>query len=646
MQTNQPKRTPAKKRTYGAIDGLRALSILAILIYHARAAWLPGGYVGVTVFFVITGFLITASVQRELEREGRLDYVNFLFRRVTRLLPAMLALIGVTTILVSVFSPSLLAKMKSDAIPAALFFENIWYIVRNVSYFAAAGLPSPLTHLWFVGVTMQFYIFWPLVMAIVHRFTDSRTAKVVVAVLLIIASTAAMVLLYDPLEDTARVYYGPDTRLAELMVGALVALIAPVPTPKRSSRHSGASGKRSSSKAAKKAPQASPVLDIAGTVCLVVLVVLCFVLNGYSAFPYRGGFLLMAIAAGVIVHAVTQPGSMLGKVLGCPPLAVAGKRGFGIYLWHYPLLLIMNPATRTTELPWWGWLVEFIVIVVVSELSYRIFDAAPSPRLEPGQRANPIGAVLDQGIIALALELVGILAIAVLVVLPIDAESASGIPAADAEGEEQVVAPVIHEQQAFDPTEGHTVYDVKGTYFDGTTFGAAWNTINDMYIEVDPETGVCNARVILIGDSVPAGAIPQFYEIFPNGYIDAEVGRQLYVADDVYLEAVANGVEGEFVVFSSGDNGIATEEQVLDLINCVGEGKRVYLVTTRVPLALQDLNNALFAEIADRYDNVEIIDWYAYSTGHDEYFWADGTHLRPEGAEAYVQMIREAIAGR
>lgn len=645
MQTNQPKRAAQKRRTFGAIDGLRALAILAILVYHARASWLPGGYVGVTVFFVITGYLITASVQRELEREGRLDYVNFMFRRITRLLPAILALIGVTTILVLVFSPSLLAKMKSDAIPASLFFLNIWYIVRNVSYFAAAGLPSPLTHLWFVGVTMQFYIAWPLVMAVVHKVTKSRAVKAVIACLLVVASTVAMFLLYDPMADTSRVYYGPDTRLAELMVGAFVALIAPRPKPARTSRHA-AGGEQGSRRSQPKAPEANPVLDIAGAVCLVFLGVLCFVLNGYSAFPYRGGFLLMAIASGVIIHAVTQPASILGKVLGCPLLAVAGKRGFGIYLWHYPLLLIMNPATRTTELPWWGWLVELLVIIVVAELSYRIFDAAPSPRLEPGERINPAAAVLDQGIVALALELIGVLAVAVLIVVPISAESAAGIPGIDSESDAQVTMPVVREQQAVDPTEGHRVFDSSDTYFFGTKFGEAWETINNMYIEVDPETGVCNARVILIGDSVPAGAIEQFYSVFPNGYIDAEVGRQLYVADDVYLEAVANGVEGEFVVFSSGDNGVATEEQVLDLINCVGEGKRVYLVTTRVPLALQDLNNALFKEIADRYDNVEVIDWYAYSTGHDEYFWADGTHLRPEGAEAYVTMVREAIAGR
>ena len=149
-------------------------------------------------------------------------------------------------------------------------------------------------------------------------------------------------------------------------------------------------------------------------------------------------------------------------------------------------------------------------------------------------------------------------------------------------------------------------------------------------------------EVILVGDSVPAGAVDQFYAVFPNGYIDAVVGRQLYDADDVYLEDRAYGYDLDIVVFSSGDNGVATEEDVLNLISATG-GRRTFLVTTRVPLPLQDMNNALFWDIASRYDNVEVIDWYSMSAGHDEYFWDDGTHLRPEGAEAYVAMLRDAI---
>ena len=148
----------------GALDGLRVLAILAVLVYHANPSWLPGGYFGVTVFFVLTGYLTTLSIEREIGRAGRLDYPRFVLKRVTRLLPSMLAVVGVSTLLCVFLAPNLLPKVKSDAVPALLFVENVFYIVRKVSYFANAGLPSPLTHFWYLGVVMQFYVIWPLVL--------------------------------------------------------------------------------------------------------------------------------------------------------------------------------------------------------------------------------------------------------------------------------------------------------------------------------------------------------------------------------------------------------------------------------------------------------------------------------------------------
>ena len=187
---------------------------------------------------------------------------------------------------------------------------------------------------------------------------------------------------------------------------------------------------------------------------------------------------------------------------------------------------------------------------------------------------------------------------------------------------------------------------MSGAYFAGTAFAAAIDQINATSFTVDASTGATNASVILIGDSVPAGAITQFYKYFPNGYIDAQVGRQLYVGVDVYRSCQAAGHDGDVVVWAIGDNGVARESQVREPIQAVDPSKHVYLCTVRVPLALQDMNNQLFKDVAAQYDNVGVIDWYAESARHDEYFWSDGTHLRPEGAEAYVLMLRKAITGR
>lgn len=645
-QKSPAARSP-RSHYVGALDGLRVLAILAVLVYHANPSWLPGGYFGVTVFFVVTGYLTTLSIEREIGRAGRLDYPRFVLKRVTRLLPSMLAVVGVTTLLCVFLAPNLLPKVKSDAVPALLFVENVFYIVRNVSYFANAGLPSPLTHFWYLGVVMQFYVIWPLVLLGMRKVVRSRRMACSAVGILAIASALLMAVLYDPTGDTARIYYGPDTRAAELLLGALAALW----TGGRglNLRALPAVGPR-----LKDAP--AWTCDAVALACLAGLGVMCFLLNGYSEFAYRGGMLLAAVLTAVLASCLCRPQSALAHVLGARPVAEAGKRAFAIYLWHYPLLVVLNPATRTTELPVWGWALEFLLIFACAEASYRLFEKGRGPR-ELAGHPMPLGLAVPQ----VAFGALGVLCALVLLFVPISAEQ-TGVPTEmqQMSAEEQQY---LAEQQAAaesaqsgdngegdgaqsEPQQDNTTFDVSGTYFAGTAFAAAIDQINATSFTVDSSTGATNASVILIGDSVPAGAITQFYKYFPNGYIDAQVGRQLYAGVDVYRQCQANGHDGDVVVWAIGDNGVARESQVKELIDAVDPSKHVYLCTVRVPLALQDMNNQLFKDVAAQYDNVDVIDWYAQSAGHDEYFWSDGTHLRPEGAEAYVLMLRKAITGR
>lgn len=652
-QKSPAARSP-RSHYVGALDGLRVLAILAVLVYHANPSWLPGGYFGVTVFFVLTGYLTTLSIEREIGRAGRLDYPRFVLKRVTRLLPSMLAVVGVTTLLCVFLAPNLLPKVKSDAVPALLFVENVFYIVRNVSYFANAGLPSPLTHFWYLGVIMQFYVIWPLVLLGMRKVVRSRRMACLAAGTLAIASAVLMAVLYDPTGDTARIYYGPDTRAAELLLGALAALW----TGGRglNLRALPAVGPR-----LKDAP--AWTCDAVALACLAGLGVMCFLLNGYSEFAYRGGMLLAAVLTAVLASCLCRPQSALAHVLGARPVAEAGKRAFAVYLWHYPLLVVLNPATRTTELPVWGWVLEFLLIFACAEASYRLFEKGRGPR-ELAGRPMPLGLAVPQVVFGA----LGVLCALVLLFVPISAEQ-TGVPTEmqQMSAEEQQY---LAEQQAAaesaqsgengdgsdaagegdgsqaEPQQDNTTFDVSGTYFAGTAFAAAIDQINATSFTVDASTGATNASVILIGDSVPAGAITQFYKYFPNGYIDAQVGRQLYAGVDVYRQCQANGHDGDVVVWAIGDNGVARESQVKELIDAVDPSKHVYLCTVRVPLALQDMNNQLFKDVAAQYDNVDVIDWYAESAGHDEYFWSDGTHLRPEGAEAYVLMLRKAITGR
>ena len=602
-----PEQTHPGRRV-AALEGVRALAIAAVVLYHADPSWLPGGFFGVSVFFVLTGYLTTLSLDREIARDGRVDYPRFLLRRLLRLVPSVVAVVGVTIVLCAIFSHSLVPKLKSDALSALLFFENIHYIVSDVPYFAAAGLPSPLTHLWFLGVTMQFYLVWPLLLLLLRKLFHRREVLLGVVGALALASSVAMAVLYAP-ADTSRVYYGPDTRAAEFLVGALCALATEgrgwdLSLPARDEGES--------------RPLPWWSYEVAGAGALVLLLLMCLLIDGFSPLTYYGGTLVAALLSAVLVGTVCREGGVLSHVLGLRPLVAAGAVSFSLYLWHYPLLLVMNPATRTTELPWWGWVLEFALILAVSVASH-VFVEKSEGRLW----------VMGLTRVRVALFALTACALLVLALVPVDA-SQGGVPVEEQQQESSEQA--AEDEPAEDEVEEEDEKDAAAP--------------DPADYTVDPETGVTDARVLLVGDSVSLGAQDRFYEIFPNGWMDSAISRQLTVGVDVYRSCAAAGHDAPVVIYALGSNGPATEENVRALIDACGDNHRVLLVNTRVPGAQQDRNNALYNQVAAEYDNVEVVDWYGTSAGHDEYFWDDGTHLRPEGADAYVAMLRRAVTGR
>lgn len=610
-----------------AFDGLRAIAIAAVVIYHANQAWLPGGFFGVTVFFVLSGYLTTLSVARRLSSNQGFSYPRFIAERIRRLLPSMLLVVGSTLVLSLAFAPALLAKARADVVPSLMFFDNIHYIVNKVSYFAAAGLPSPLTHFWYLGLLMQFTVIWPLFIVATWKAGVSRKSVCVVTAAMAAASAAAMAALFDPAGDTARVYYALDTRAAELLVGSLVAVatlgqgLSKAVTVMPGLKHDEGGTER-----------LRKWERIAGPAALGGLVLMFFFANGRDAFAYRGGLFLAAVSAATLVATLCEPGhGIMAKALSLRPLAALGRRSFSIYLWHYPLLLIMNPATRTTALPWWGWVIEFAIILAASEASYRFVEQSRGECLGLSKRAALIAAA------ALACT-------ALLVVVPLGRLSDSR-PQGDQMTAEEKKAAADAAAAAREAAKSQT-FDLSKTYFAGTDFAAAVDQINATNFTVDAETGATDAKVILIGDSVPDDASNEFYEIFPNGYMDAKIGRQLTAGPNAYRACQDSGRDGDVVVWSLADNGWVTEEQVKALIDCVDPTKKVYIVTCRCPDPWQDANNDTIRAAAEGRDNVSVIDWFAESTGHDEWFWNDGEHVRPEGAQAYVMMLRRAITGR
>lgn len=610
-----------------AFDGLRAIAITAIVIYHANQAWLPGGFFGVTVFFVLSGYLTTLSVARRLSSNEGFSYPKFIAERVRRLLPSMLLVVASTLVLSLAFAPALLGKARADVVPSLMFFDNIHYIVNKVSYFAAAGLPSPLTHFWYLGLLMQFTVIWPLFVAATWKAGASRKSVCVATAAMAAASVVAMAVLYNPGGDTARVYYALDTRAAELLVGSLMAVatlgqgLSKAVTVMPGLKHGEG-----------EADRIRKTERLAGPAALGVLALMFFFANGRDAFAYRGGLLLAAVSTAALIGICSDPEpGIMAKALSIKPLAALGRRSLSIYLWHYPLLLIMNPATRTTVVPWWGWAIEFAVILAVSEVSFRFVERSRGEYLGLSKRTASMVAA-------------AIACTALLVAVPLGAPVDSR-PQGDQMTAEEKKTAADAAAAAREAAKNQT-FDLSKTYFAETDFAAAVDQINATSFSVDAETGATDAKVILIGDSVPDDASNEFYEIFPNGYMDAKIGRQLTAGPSAYKACQDSGRDGDVVVWSLADNGWVTEDQVRALIDCVDPSKKVYIVTCRCPDPWQNANNEAIRAAAEGRGNVGVIDWFAESTGHDEWFWNDGEHVRPEGAQAYVMMLRKAITGR
>lgn len=376
--TDQQATARPKSRYIPALDGLRTLAVVAVVLYHLNLTWAQGGLLGVTIFFVLSGYLITRLLLNEVAKTGRIDLKSFWIRRIRRLVPAVVTVVFVTCALCTIFNHVMLTKMRPDILPSLLFFNNWWQIAQNVSYFNALGDPSPLTHFWSLAIEEQFYLIWPpLLFAMVSMHVSKPNTRRVVLGLAAVSALAMMVL-YNPAADPSRVYYGTDTRVFSLLLGAWMAFIpdrdlAPVRLAHRLglNRLAGAAkhGKNAEGKPGEKADESadtapaqpsalvrfwsSPAsIDVLGVVGLVGLAAMVALTNGYTAFQYRGGTLLCSILTLMVIAACVQPQGMVARALSAEPLVWVGKRSYSIYLWHYPLLLLMNPVANINDTPW------------------------------------------------------------------------------------------------------------------------------------------------------------------------------------------------------------------------------------------------------------------------------------------------------
>lgn len=611
-----------KKRRYiTGLDGIRAIAVIMVLAYHLKLALFKSGFLGVTVFFVLSGYLITGILISEVEEEGTIDLKNFWLRRIRRLVPAVMSMAVVIIFVSAVVNRIIFTKGCKDFLASVLGFNNWWQIFNKVSYFEAAGVPSPFTHCWSLAIETQFYLIYPLILLGIYKLVKSRgegRAKrgllfAGVTLLLALISVILMIVLFDPQQDASRVYYGTDTRAFSLLFGALLAILWEYRmVPRRLS---------------------ASVNMVLGSVSFAVLLVMTIAINGSSNFWYRGGQFFGTILTVLMVYAVSGRKTWLSRFLSNPVLKWIGDRSYSIYLWHYPIILLISKGIKAS---WWITLIEIVLSVVLAELSYRFIEtpirygiigeylnilrSRPKSRQEKKRQIQ----VARRSLKVMAGTFVRTVSLILCMVFVPKKNALDTLQKRETKAKE--TGKMTEEQLAKQKANGSESDDTICTA--GLT--------DDEILE--------GLNLLLIGDSIAVDVTDDFYEMFPNSVSDTKIGRITSLGKQVLDSYIDEKKwEGEGVIFASLSNSPINGE-LEDIREKIGKDMPLFLTTVRIPHeTFEEESNSKIKKFVEENDHTYLIDWYAASEGHDEYFDADDTHLLSAGAKAYAKCIKEAV---
>ena len=611
-----------KKRRYiTGLDGIRAIAVIMVLAYHLKLALFKSGFLGVTVFFVLSGYLITGILISEVEEEGTIDLKNFWLRRIRRLVPAVMSMAVVIIFVSAVVNRIIFTKGCKDFLASVLGFNNWWQIFNKVSYFEAAGVTSPFTHCWSLAIETQFYLIYPLILLGIYKLVKSRgegRAKrgllfAGVTLLLALISVILMIVLFDPQQDASRVYYGTDTRAFSLLFGALLAILWEYRmVPRRLS---------------------ASVNMVLGSVSFAVLLVMTIAINGSSNFWYRGGQFFGTILTVLMVYAVSGRKTWLSRFLSNPVLKWIGDRSYSIYLWHYPIILLISKGIKAS---WWITLIEIVLSVVLAELSYRFIEtpirhgiigeylnilrSRPKSRQEKKRQIQ----VARRSLKVMAGTFVLTVSLILCMIFVPKKNALDTLQKREAKAKE--TGKMTEEQLAKQKANGSESDDTICT----------GDLTDDEILE--------GLNLLLIGDSIAVDVTDDFYEMFPNSVSDTKIGRITSLGKQVLDSYIDEKKwEGEGVIFASLSNSPINGE-LEDIREKIGKDMPLFLTTVRIPHdTFEEESNSKIKKFVEENNHTYLIDWYAASEGHDEYFDADDTHLLPAGAKAYAKCIKEAV---
>lgn len=613
----EKKKRLKKSRYITGFDGIRSLAVVGVILYHLLPTSMKGGYLGVPIFFVVSGYLITDLLRQEWEQDGKINIWQFYVRRMKRLYPGLAFLLITASAYITLFQRGLLNNLRGVVVSSLLYVNNWWQINNGLSYFDRFANESPFTHIWSLAVEAQNYLIWPVIFVLLMVFVRKRKWIFYTVLGTSVLSAILMMILYTPGGDPTRVYYGTDTRLFSIWMGSALAFVWP------------------STRLKKNIPkQAKRILNLAGLISLLSLILFFFFLDDHYSFVYYGGMFLVSIFCVILVAVTAHPGASLDRWLTNPVFTWIGKRSYGIYLYQFPVMIFYEAkVSDIADHVLIHTVIEISLILIISELSYRYierplarFDYSRTLQVVKGWFKTPI--ISKQKPWLIPATLVVIVALVGFVTAPKDSVTAD---------QKQLQAKIAESKKLAEESQKDSEKN------DGTVDQA----ILDKYeLTVEQGKKAQKLQLTAFGDSVMLDAATDLKEVYPHVVVDGDVGRQLYASEPYIEELKKQNLLKDTVLIGLGTNGAFTEAQFDTIMSALGD-RKVYWVNVRVPTKRwQNDVNAMLADMAKKYDNLTLIDWYDYSNGHSDWFYDDQVHPNPEGMKHYIHLVSETLLGK
>ena len=566
-----------------SIDGLRAIAVTAVVLYHLGISWIPGGFLGVDLFFVISGYVITRLILDSINQSSALDLRAFYAARLRRIYPGFLFMVICTIIFIGVWAPEAIKRFLSD-LPYALTGSINWLLVaRHQDYFETVGRPPLLQHTWSLAVELQFYLIWPVILLTVLKYFGKKN---IARIALIIAMVSGTTLFFVSLQldqsnaqQISHIYFGTDTHSLGLFLGSALA-VSWIPQ----------------NLSADIEKRAQDVIDGIGVVGLLGLISTFLFIDETNASLYRIAFPLAGIFGCLVLISLVHPASRFAPIISTAPFRWIGQRSYGIYIWHWVIFQVTRPSVDLSGQTWALYLARVLLVLALADISLRWVEIPFRQGLVQdwfrGMKYRSAKVQLRQKISVIS---------SIIIVLAITSSiSVQAINKAD-EVANQVLQQSTQEQQAQEDL--------------GSTTGL-WVT----------------------GDSVILGIRSKLEAKEHISLINARVGRQAPELLAV-MRVDQSSVPSSPVVFNLGNNNALSEATVVEIFEIVKNQPQVIVVNTAVPRAWKDSNNAIISRVASRYANVKVVDWDRISKGRPELFAPDGVHLSPAGSDVYVDLV-------